>query len=81
MAMRLTDEQLEWLAARVPDASVSAKGGRPAMGQTHGVAWHLLGTRQRCQVEGPAASVGGQAFRAQVLHTLDARGCLREHHA
>jgi transposase len=31
MAMRLTDEQLDWLCQRVPDAPVSAKGGRPAM--------------------------------------------------
>jgi transposase len=30
MAMRLTDEQLEWLAERVPDARRSPKGGRPA---------------------------------------------------
>jgi transposase len=27
--MRLTDEQVEWLAARVPDAPVSPTGGRP----------------------------------------------------
>jgi hypothetical protein len=31
MAMRLTEEQLDWLAERVPDAPVSAKGGRPAI--------------------------------------------------
>jgi hypothetical protein len=31
MAMRLTEEQLEWLAERVPDAPVSPKGGRPPM--------------------------------------------------
>jgi hypothetical protein len=31
MAMRLTDEQLEWLAARVPDAAVNPRGGRPPM--------------------------------------------------
>ncbi len=31
MAMRLTDERIEWLAGRVPDAPVSPKGGRPPM--------------------------------------------------
>ncbi|MFO0833886.1 MAG: transposase [Phycisphaerales bacterium] len=31
MAMRLSEEQLDWLAERVPDAPVSPKGGRPAM--------------------------------------------------
>ena len=44
MAMRLTDEQLEWLARRVPDASVSLKGGRPAMDKRHalrGIFWIL----------------------------------------
>jgi len=29
--LRLTDEQLDWLCARVPDAPVSSKGGRPPM--------------------------------------------------
>ena len=29
--MRLTDEHLDWLCQRVPDAPVSAKGGRPVM--------------------------------------------------
>lgn len=29
--LKLTDEQLDWLCERVPDAPVSPKGGRPAM--------------------------------------------------
>jgi transposase len=44
MAMRLTDEQLDWLAQRVPDAPVSPKGGRPAMDKRkalRGVFWVL----------------------------------------
>lgn len=44
MAMRLTDEQLEWLAERVPDAPVSPKGGRPAMDKRlalQGIFWIL----------------------------------------
>lgn len=44
MAMRLTDEQLEWLATRVPDAPVSPKGGRPAMDKRNalrGIFWIL----------------------------------------
>jgi transposase len=44
MAMRLTDEQLEWLAARVPDAPVSPKGGRPPMDKRQalrGIFWVL----------------------------------------
>lgn len=44
MAMRLTDEELEWLAARVPDAPVSPKGGRPAMDKRQalrGIFWVL----------------------------------------
>jgi tripartite ATP-independent transporter DctM subunit len=44
MAMRLTDEQLEWLAARVPDAPGSPKGGRPAMDKRRalrGIFWIL----------------------------------------
>lgn len=42
--MRLTDEQLNWLAARVPDAPVSAKGGRPATDKRRalqGIFWIL----------------------------------------
>ena len=44
MAMRLTDEQLEWLADRVPDAPVSPKGGRPATDKRNalrGIFWIL----------------------------------------
>jgi transposase len=44
MAMRLTDEQLDWLAARVPDAPVSPKGGRPAIDKREalrGIFWIL----------------------------------------
>ena len=44
MAMRLTDEQLDWLAARVPDAPVSPKGGRPPMDKRQalrGIFWIL----------------------------------------
>jgi len=44
MAVRLSDEQLEWLADRVPDALVSAKGGRPAMDKRRalrGIFWVL----------------------------------------
>ncbi|GJQ28755.1 MAG: DDE transposase [Phycisphaerae bacterium] len=44
MAMRLSDEQLEWLAERVPDAPVSPKGGRPAMDKRQalrGIFWIL----------------------------------------
>jgi transposase len=44
MAMRLTDEQLEWLAQRVPDAPRSPKGGRPAMDKRtalRGIFWVL----------------------------------------
>jgi len=44
MAMRLSEEQLEWLAARVPDAPVSPKGGRPAMDKRRalrGIFWIL----------------------------------------
>lgn len=29
--LTLTDEQLDWLAARVPDAPVNPLGGRPPM--------------------------------------------------
>ena len=42
--MRLTDEQLDWLAARVPDAAVSSKGGRPAIDKRQalrGIFWIL----------------------------------------
>lgn len=31
MAMRLTDEQLDWLCARLPEAPARPKGGRPPM--------------------------------------------------
>jgi transposase len=44
MAMRLTDEQLDWLADRVPDAPVSPKGGRPAIDKRaalRGIFWIL----------------------------------------
>lgn len=42
--LTLTDEQLEWLAARVPEAPVSPKGGRPAMDKRRalrGIFWIL----------------------------------------
>jgi transposase len=44
MAMRLSERQLDWLAERVPDAPVSAKGGRPAMDKRkalRGIFWIL----------------------------------------
>jgi transposase len=44
MAMRLTDQQLDWLAARVPGARVSPKGGRPAIDKRlalQGIFWIL----------------------------------------
>lgn len=44
MAMRLTDEQVEWLAERVPDAPVNPKGGRPPMDKRQalrGIFWIL----------------------------------------
>lgn len=44
MAMRLTDEQLDWLADRVPDAPRSRKGGRPAIDKREalrGIFWIL----------------------------------------
>lgn len=44
MAMRLTDEQLDWLADRVPDAPVSPKGGRPRIDKRdalRGIFWVL----------------------------------------
>ncbi len=44
MAMRLTEEQLDWLAERVPDAQVSPRGGRPAMDKRQalrGIFWVL----------------------------------------
>ena len=44
MAMRLSDEQLDWLAERVPDAPVSRKGGRPATDKRsalRGIFWIL----------------------------------------
>jgi transposase len=42
--LTLTDEQLEWLAERVPEAAVSAKGGRPATDKRmalRGIFWIL----------------------------------------
>lgn len=42
--LRLTDEQLEWLAERVPDAPVSPRGGRPATDKRmslRGIFWIL----------------------------------------
>ncbi|MBC7834693.1 MAG: transposase, partial [Phycisphaerales bacterium] len=42
--MRLTEEQLDWLVARMPDAPVSSKGGRPAMDKRtalRGIFWVL----------------------------------------
>ena len=44
MAMRLSEQQLDWLAERVPDAPVSPKGGRPAMDKRQalrGIFWVL----------------------------------------
>jgi transposase len=44
MAMKLTDEQLDWLTERVPDAPVSPKGGRPPMDKRQalrGIFWVL----------------------------------------
>jgi len=44
MAMRLTEQQLDWLCARVPDAAVSPRGGRPAMDKRRalrGIFWIL----------------------------------------
>jgi transposase len=44
MAMRLTEQQLDWLAERVPDAPVSPKGGRPAIDKRNalrGIFWIL----------------------------------------
>lgn len=40
----LTDEQLDWLCKRVPDAPVSPKGGRPPMDKRdalRGILWVL----------------------------------------
>ena len=42
--LMLTDEQVDWLCARIPDASVSPKGGRPAMNKrdaVRGIFWIL----------------------------------------
>ena len=42
--LTLTDEQLEWLAERVPDAPVSPLGGRPALDKRRalrGIFWIL----------------------------------------
>src|SRR5690554_3297367 len=44
MAMRLSDEQVEWLAERVPDAPVNPRGGRPSMDKRQalrGIFWIL----------------------------------------
>jgi transposase len=44
MAMRLTKEQLDWLAERVPDAAISPRGGRSAMDKRkalRGIFWIL----------------------------------------
>ena len=44
MAKRLTDEQVEWLARRVPDAPISPKGGRPVTDKRkalRGIFWIL----------------------------------------
>ncbi|MFN7374111.1 MAG: IS5 family transposase [bacterium] len=44
MAMRLNEQQLEWLAERVPDAPVSSRGGRPALDKRRaqrGIFWVL----------------------------------------
>ncbi len=35
MAMRLTDEQLDWTCSRVPDAPRSPLGGRPLRRYKH----------------------------------------------
>lgn len=42
--LTLTDEQLDWLCERIPDAPVSPKGGRPAMAKrdaVRGIFWIL----------------------------------------
>jgi len=44
MTMRLTTEQLDWLATRVPDAPARPKGGRPALDKRkalRGIFWIL----------------------------------------
>ena len=44
MTMRLTEQQLEWLAERVPDAPVSPRGGRSAIDKRsalRGIFWIL----------------------------------------
>ena len=44
MAMKLTEEQLNWLAERIPDASKSPLGGRPAVDKrkvVRGIFWIL----------------------------------------
>jgi len=45
--LTLTDEQLDWLAERVPEAPLSPLGGRPATRQASGPARHLLDLGQR----------------------------------
>jgi transposase len=42
--LTLTDQQLDWLCARVPDAPVSPKGGRPPVPKREalrGIFWIL----------------------------------------
>ena len=44
MTMKLTDEQLDWLAERIPDASKSPLGGRPPVDKRRvirGIFWIL----------------------------------------
>ena len=44
MALQLTDEQLDWLAERIPDPPKSAVGGRPPMDKRkaiRGIFWML----------------------------------------
>ncbi len=48
--MRLTDEQLDWQADRVPDAPVSPKCGRPATDKRdalHGIFWGVDNNAKR----------------------------------
>ncbi len=42
--LRLTEEQLDWLAARIPDYETSPKGGRPPLAKRRalaGIFWML----------------------------------------